>query len=210
MTTTVTSIIPDLGGCAGGDTLTIEGSGFTGATAVAFGGQPANSFTVNSDTVIHATTPPIPGPFGPPPSPAGVSVTVGGNEAFGPNFTWTAAPQVVAWVSQTASVTSISPTSGTSPGGQTMTISGTGLSKVVEVDFCFATSGVGPGMSGSWTPASFTIDSDTQITATVPALGIGYGYIYYVTVTTAAGVSPAFLPTPNQPNQIACAFTYNA
>ena len=42
---------------AGGSTVTINGSGFTGATAVSFGLNPATSFTVNSDSSITAVAP---------------------------------------------------------------------------------------------------------------------------------------------------------
>jgi hypothetical protein len=153
----------------------------------------------------------MPGPYGPPPFGNNVFVTVGGTQYDGPqvNFTWVAAPPVITWVSQTAAVTGISPTSGDYPGGQTMTITGTGFSEVVEVDFTVATSGVGPSMGGQWYSAAFTINSDTQITATVPAIpaGYAYGYIFYVTVTTGAGVSP--YGAVDSSNAVACAFTYN-
>src|SRR5262249_18594686 len=47
----------------GGTIVTITGSGFTGASAVAFGGVPALGFTVNSDGQVTATSPPdVPGP----------------------------------------------------------------------------------------------------------------------------------------------------
>lgn len=48
---------PLTGPAAGGTTVTIDGSGFTGATAVTFGSAPA-SFEVNSDSVITAVSPP--------------------------------------------------------------------------------------------------------------------------------------------------------
>ena len=54
---TVTGISPAFGPLAGGTTVTITGTDFTGATAVAFGGTPASSFTVTSDTSITATAP---------------------------------------------------------------------------------------------------------------------------------------------------------
>jgi len=47
---------PSRGARAGGTVVTITGTGFTGATAVSFGGAAA-VFTVNSDTSITATTP---------------------------------------------------------------------------------------------------------------------------------------------------------
>ncbi|WP_158664919.1 putative Ig domain-containing protein [Pseudomonas sp. SWI44] len=53
---TVTSLSPTSGSTSGGTSVTISGTGFTGATGVAFGGNAA-TFSVNSDTSITATTP---------------------------------------------------------------------------------------------------------------------------------------------------------
>jgi hypothetical protein len=54
----ITGISPATGNPAGGDTITITGTGFTGVTTVTFGLVPATSFTFVSDTQITAVTPP--------------------------------------------------------------------------------------------------------------------------------------------------------
>ena len=53
----VSGLSPATGLVAGGTTVTIAGSGFTGATAVTFGSTPATSFTVVDDDHITAVTP---------------------------------------------------------------------------------------------------------------------------------------------------------
>jgi hypothetical protein len=53
----VTGISPASGPAAGGNTVTITGTDFTGASTVNFGSAPATSFTVNSDTQITASVP---------------------------------------------------------------------------------------------------------------------------------------------------------
>jgi alpha-tubulin suppressor-like RCC1 family protein len=50
-------ITPDSGTLAGGTSVTIQGSGFTGATAVTFGGIHTAAFSIINDTTISATTP---------------------------------------------------------------------------------------------------------------------------------------------------------
>jgi pro-kumamolisin-like protein/PASTA domain-containing protein/IPT/TIG domain-containing protein len=55
---TVTGVHRYAGPDAGGNTVDIYGTGFTGATGVTFGGVPASTFTVNpSGTRIHVTVP---------------------------------------------------------------------------------------------------------------------------------------------------------
>jgi hypothetical protein len=54
---TITAVSPASGPLAGGTSVTITGSGFTGATAVNFGSTPASSFTANSDSQITASSP---------------------------------------------------------------------------------------------------------------------------------------------------------
>jgi hypothetical protein len=62
-TPSVSSISPSLGPPEGGTPVTIQGSDFTGASAVMFGSTAATSFTVDSSTEITATSPP--GAIGP-------------------------------------------------------------------------------------------------------------------------------------------------
>ncbi len=65
----VASVSPSRGPTTGGTPVVIAGTGFTGATAITFGGAASPNFVVVSDTTITATTPA---------HPAGlVSVTVG-------------------------------------------------------------------------------------------------------------------------------------
>ncbi len=71
-------------------------------------------------------------------------------------------------------VTGISPTTGTTTGGTSVTITGTDLTGATGVSF-----GANPA-------TSFTVDSDTQITATSPAGAAGP---VDVTVTTTGGTS---------------------
>jgi hypothetical protein len=53
---TISSVSPMSGATVGGDTVTISGANFNGATALSIGGIAATTFNVNSDTLISATT----------------------------------------------------------------------------------------------------------------------------------------------------------
>ena len=54
----VSGVSSDHGQAAGGESVTLTGSGFTTATAVNFGSNATKDFTVNSDTQITAKSPP--------------------------------------------------------------------------------------------------------------------------------------------------------
>lgn len=73
-----TSISPSSGPIAGGTTVTITGSGFTGSTVVTFAGTNATSFAVVNDTTITAVT-----PMAFEPGLAQVDVTTPGGVVFG-------------------------------------------------------------------------------------------------------------------------------
>jgi hypothetical protein len=158
----ITSVNPTAGSVAGGATVTITGTNFTGASTVFFDGSAATSYTVNSNTQITAIAPAhaagvvdisLSGPLG--------NTAVSASD----HFTYVAPP----------GVTGISPTSGPATGGTSVVITGTGFTSATAVYF-----------DGSAT-STFTVNSDTQITAISPA---GTGTVD-VTVTTAGGTSAA-------------------
>ena len=157
----LTSVTPNTGSTAGGTSVTIAGSGLTGATAVTFGGDPAQSFTVDSDGVITATTPPHAAGM------VDVEVTTpGGSATLADGFEFIDVPA--------PTITGIAPTSGPVAGGTMVTITGTDLTGASGVTF-------------GGTPAqSFTVDSPTQITATTPPHAAG---TVDVAVTTPAGTA---------------------
>ncbi|MFG2865065.1 IPT/TIG domain-containing protein [Streptomyces sioyaensis] len=153
----LSALSPNAGPAAGGTVVTLSGTGFTGATAVRFGGVSA-SFTVVSSTQIVATAPAGSGT-------AQVTVTTPGGTSGGVAFTYTSASVPV--------LSSVSPNAGPAGGGNTVTLTGTGLATAGAVRF------------GATAATSFTVVSDTLITAVAPA---GTGTVQ-VTVTTPGGAS---------------------
>lgn len=109
------ALSPNEGSAAGGTTVILTGSGFTGATGVSFGSVPATSFSVLSDDDIQAVAPAGTGTVS-------VSVTVGGSTAVVDQYTYQA-------------VQSISPSTGPAAGGTWVVINGTGLDSATAVDF---------------------------------------------------------------------------
>jgi hypothetical protein len=138
-----------------GTSVTINGANLTGATAVTFNGTPA-SFTVNSDAQITTTV-----PGGATSGPIGIT-TPGGAVSSSTSFSVTSSSTTTTQTTPTVAaptITSFTPTNG-SPGasgapGTSVTISGTNLTGATDVFF-------------DGTAAPFTVDSDGQITATVP------------------------------------------
>lgn len=162
-TPTVTGISPNKGPLQGGTSVTLTGTGLAGATAVNFGNIPG-SITFNSATQITAT------------SPAHIAGTVdvtvttaGGTSApsLFDKFTYVAAP----------TVSGISPSKGSTNGGTSVVITGTGFTGAI---------GLPAVHFGSLSATNVTVNSDTQITAKSPAQS---AKTVDVTVTTAGGTS---------------------
>src|SRR6185369_6052579 len=110
----VSGVSPASGVAAGGTSVTISGTGFASGASVSFGSSAATNVTVVGSTTITATTPAH--------SSGAVNVTVtnpGGEAGTKTNgFTYASAPLPA------PSVSGINPTSGTTAGGTSVTISG--------------------------------------------------------------------------------------
>lgn len=135
----VTAISPAGGPPTGGTTVTITGTGLTGATSVKFGATDATWFNVDSATKIRATAPAGTGT---------VDIVVAnpaGTDTLAAAYTYKTAP----------TITSLSPTYGSA--GDTVTIKGYNLTGATAVKF------------GSVRSLNPTVVSDTEITASAPA-----------------------------------------
>jgi len=137
----VSGVSPNLGALTGGKTVTITGTGFTGATAVSFGGAAATGLTDITDTSLKVTIPP---------HAAGVvdvvvttpAVSITGKDAF-------------AYVSP--GILGVSPPLGVPTGGTVVTITGSGFTGATGVSF------------GGTAATGLTVVNDTSITVTTPA-----------------------------------------
>jgi hypothetical protein len=155
----ILGVTPTEGPEAGGTTVQVGGSGFTGATAVTFGSTSATSFVVNSDSSITAVAPKGSG---------SVEVTV-----TTPVATSTATPADTFTYRPAPTITEITPKTGAETGGTEVTITGTNFTSGSSVSF-------------GATPASMVkVNSAESITAVSPP---GTGTVS-VTVTTAGGTS---------------------
>ncbi|WP_255447575.1 IPT/TIG domain-containing protein [Schumannella sp. 10F1B-5-1] len=181
-TPTIGGISPVSGPTTGGTAVTITGTGFTGATGVTLGGTAATGVTVVNDTTITATTPAH--------AAGAVDVVVtapGGTATLTNGFSFQPGP----------AITGLTPTSGGVAGGTSVTIIGSNLTGTTAVSF------------GGTAAAGFTVDSDSQITATTPAHAAGAvdvqvttpiaattsaGAFTYLPAAAAASVSPASGP----------------
>jgi hypothetical protein len=182
---TVSTISPSSGPITGGTTITINGSGFApppGATTVEVGGTPATDVSCTSSTRCTAVTPAHAA------GPAQVVVTT----ASGPStpamvgagvFTYLAGPVPV--------VSSVSPASGSTAGGNVLTINGSNLGTATGVRIGATTVSIRSRNSAG-----------TQLTVTVPpgaaatvdvvvitpdgtsATGAGARYTYLTPTTT--------------------------
>lgn len=173
-------------GGASGSGWTCTGSGQNGSCSrtTGFGPGSGPAITLTAQFAANAATTLTP------------SVTLSGGGAT--NTAVASDPTVVA---QLPTVTALSPSSGPTSGGTQVVVTGTNLASATAVRF-------------GAIPASFTVNSATQITATAPA---GSSGTVDVTVTTAAGTSSTsasdhytYLSAPNAANVTGIAIAFNA
>jgi hypothetical protein len=113
------SLSASSGPLAGGNTITINGTGLATATSVSFGGNTATP-TVISDAAISVAV-----PAGAAAGPVSVSVTTAGGTNNGLSYTYIDVPTIA----------TINPASGSTSGGTGVTITGTELSFTETVTF---------------------------------------------------------------------------
>jgi hypothetical protein len=158
---TIVSVAPNKGPLSAGQAVTIVGTNFSGATAVAFSTSPATSVVVVSSTKITAKTPAHAAGLVDVrvTTPVSMSATTAAD-----HYTYVPAPTIA----------SVSPTHGTHLGGTIVTVIGSHFTGATAVRFT-ATPGT-----------SVVVVSDTKITVKAPAHAVG---ITNVQVVTAGGTS---------------------
>ena len=158
------NLSPIFGVTAGGDTVTINGTGLSTATAVNFGAASVTPTVINDGQLT------VTAPAGAAAGPVGVSVTTAGGTNNGLSYTYVDSPTVGV----------LSPLSGPASGGTAVTIPGTNLSTTQSVTF-------------DGTPAPFVVISGTTVTAVTPPGTVGPADVVVTTsvgsVTAVAGFS---------------------
>ncbi|MCC6381549.1 MAG: IPT/TIG domain-containing protein, partial [Dehalococcoidia bacterium] len=166
----VTSISPASGSTAGGTVVTVIGSGFTGTSAVTFGGSAGANVTLLSDTRLLVTSPAH--------AAGGVHVqvwvgSVGSATSSADLFTYTGGPAVAG----------VNPSSGSTAGGTVVTVSGSGFTGATAVTF--------GGTAGS----ALSVTSDTRLVVTTPAHAAGTVDVVVWVGSVGSAVSSADLFT---------------
>ena len=187
----VAGVSPASGPVTGAVTVTVTGSGFTGATGVTFGSVAATILPGASDTQLTVT---CPGQFG-----AGVVdvrvTTPGGTSAAisapADQFTYMAVPVMAG----------VSPASGPLAGGVTVTVTGGFFTGATRVAFGSMPATVLPGASDTKltvTSPAATTSGAVDVTVTTPggtsATSAPADQFSYLPVPVVAGVSPASGP----------------
>ena len=171
---TVTGISPASGTTAGGTTVTITGTGFQSGATVKFGSASATNVVVGGSTSLTATTP----------ANAASTVNVVVTNTDTQSGTLAAA---YTYTNSAPTVTGISPNSGTTAGGTSVTITGTGFLSGASVTI------------GGAAATNIVVVGPTSITAKTPAHAAGATDVVVTNTDTQSGtLSNSF--TFNVPN----------
>ncbi|MFJ1269513.1 IPT/TIG domain-containing protein, partial [Legionella lytica] len=161
---TITNVNPTSGPMAGGTSITITGTNFTPTTTVSVGGVSATSVVVANATTLTALTPAyVSGSL-----TKDITINNGNSNAtLSSSFTYIApAPTLV----------SIAPTSGTTGGGTSITLNGTGFTPGTTVTI------------GSVAATNVSVVNSTTLTATTPAYVSG-ALVQSVSVNNGVGTA---------------------
>ena len=185
---TVTSIVPTSGTANGGTAITITGTGFLAGATVTVGGTAATNVNVAGSTSITATTPAH--------AAGAANVIVTNTDAqtgtLANGYTYTAS-------NPAPTVTSISPTSGTTAGGTSVTITGTGFLTGATVSL------------GGTAATNVNVVSATSITATTPAHAAGAVSVVVTNTDTQTGsLNNGYTYTSSNPAPTVGSITPNA
>jgi O-glycosyl hydrolase len=170
----VTGVTPISGLTSGGQSVTITGSSFSGATSISFGGVAARSFTINSDTRITAVTPAH--------AAGAVDVTV----AFPNGTSAISAADRFQYVAPngTAPPTVASAASATLAGNQAsvaLSVLGASQYGAGTLTYTWATIGTPPA------PVSFRPNGNNSASNVTPTFTHAGSYTFQVTITDPAG-----------------------
>lgn len=150
----INTINPTTGPTTGLNTVTLFGSGFTGATMVTFGGTVAGSVNVIGDSQLTTTAPAH--------AAGGVNITVTAPLAGQPGVMGTGVSTTqytYTGSSGAVSITSISPATGPTAGGTSVTITGSGFGSSGQSQVVYFGSAAG----------TITSINDSTIVVTTPA-----------------------------------------
>ena len=203
----VTQLSTTIASTAGGTSVTLTGTGFTGATQVMFGSVPATTFTVNSATSITATSP----PQSPPgliditvTTPGGTSATgaadqlgysggEGGTQAVGTTLTY-ACTSSLAGAEEDIPITLTGQLPYALAAGQSASLTNAEFGIALPQDFfdqfipyptttSFSLSGINVGVASSGTPSSVSFPSASALGPYAVTVGSVFAWLPSTPVT---------------------------
>ena len=190
---TVSSVAPSTGPIAGGTTITVSGSGFDNKTKVTIGNSSCTFVNVTSDTSLTCTVPANSS------GPVNVSVqdSLSQVTSLKSGFTYAGAPTII----------TVSPTSGSTSGGDSVTVSGTNFTAASTIafggTFCATTTFLSANALSCTTPPRAAGVVDVMVTNPDGQAATSSGaYTFASAGTTAAsqaavtltGISPSLGP----------------